>query len=95
MDKLKMEEMVPGFVITEPGSTVRVKTADWRTFKPVIHYEKCTDCAICWVFCPEPAIEVRTDVEKGKYVINYDYCKGCGVCAHECPTNAIEMVRER
>lgn len=80
------------------------KTGGWRTFRPVIIYEKCIRCFICWKFCPEPAIEfdspdahpapkpalAKFDTVK----INYDYCKGCGICANECPVNAIEMVLE-
>ncbi|MEM4311474.1 MAG: 4Fe-4S binding protein [Nitrososphaerales archaeon] len=89
-----MEDMPIGFVISKAGSTCKIKTASWRTFKPIIDYNKCTDCSWCWVYCPEPAIEVRTDFKKGKYVINYDYCKGCGICAEECPIKAITMVKE-
>ena len=80
------------------------KTGGWRTFRPVINYEKCIRCYICWKFCPEPAIEFAPP---DKYLspkpalakfdtveINYDYCKGCGICANECPTKAIDMVLE-
>ncbi|MGC8585006.1 MAG: 4Fe-4S binding protein [Thermoplasmata archaeon] len=80
------------------------KTGTWRTFRPVIYYEKCIRCMICWKFCPEPAINI---VSAEKYPatrdaikkldapeINYDYCKGCGICANECPTRAIDMVFE-
>jgi len=67
------------------------KTGDWRTFKPVIDYEKCTTCMLCWIYCPDMAVEY----DGTKIYINYDYCKGCGICAHECPVKAIKMVLER
>ncbi len=66
------------------------KTASWRTMRPVINYEKCIKCMICWKYCPEPAILIEDD----KPVIDYEYCKGCGICAVECPKDAIDMVRE-
>ena len=44
-----------GATIIEPGSTALEETGSWRTFRPVIRYEKCIRCMICWNFCPEPA----------------------------------------
>jgi pyruvate ferredoxin oxidoreductase delta subunit len=44
---------------------------------------------ICWVFCPDGAIQI----ENGKVVgIDLDHCKGCGICAEECPRKAVSMV---
>jgi 2-oxoacid:acceptor oxidoreductase delta subunit (pyruvate/2-ketoisovalerate family) len=78
-----------GAVITEPGSSEKKHTGDWRTFRPVIDPAKCTACGICWLYCPEPAIA------QGKpHSVDYNYCKGCGICARECPFKAIVMVRE-
>ncbi len=64
-------------------------TGLWRTLKPVINYEKCTKCFICWMYCPEAAI-----LAEDKPVILYDFCKGCGICANECPVKAINMIKE-
>lgn len=65
-------------------------TGSWRIFKPVLNEERCKNCLLCWIFCPEAVI-----VRKEKTVeITYDFCKGCGICANECPTKAIEMVKE-
>ncbi len=66
------------------------KTSSWRVIRPVINYEKCIKCMICWKYCPEPAIKIEED----KPVIDYEYCKGCGICIVECPRGAIEAVRE-
>lgn len=67
------------------------KTGDWRTFRPVIDESKCVKCLMCWVYCPDGAIEWDGE----KVSINYDYCKGCGICARECPRKAISMVEEK
>ncbi len=75
--------------ISYPTEAGMGKTGSWRVFRPVLHEDKCIKCWMCWIFCPEGAIDKKEFPE-----INYDYCKGCGVCANECPVNAIEMRRE-
>lgn len=74
--------------------TTHNKTGVWRTFKPIIDYEKCTKCYICWKFCPDASITIVKE-EDGKVEIDYDHCKGCAVCAEECPVKCIKMERER
>ena len=81
-----------GAVIPYPGNSEEYKTGSWRTFKPVLHKDKCINCMICFMVCPDSSILV----EDGKMIgFNYDHCKGCGLCAHECPKDAIEMIKER
>ncbi len=75
------------------------KTGSWRNFRPIIDYDKCTDCLICWKFCPEGAIKLKKTKKKDKEeikqpVINYEYCKGCGICWEECPSGAIDIEEE-
>jgi pyruvate ferredoxin oxidoreductase delta subunit len=84
-----MKRLLPGAVISEPGSTVVNETGSWRSVRPVIDYEKCIGCMMCWLYCPEPAI---SDEKPPK--VDYRYCKGCGICANECPVKAIKMVEE-
>lgn len=80
-----------GGVVPEAGSSLKYKTGDWRALRPQVDKEKCVNCLICWIYCPDSAI-IRTE----KWVeVNYDYCKGCGICAHECPKEAIKMVEEQ
>ncbi len=80
-----------GAVITEAGSSRKFMTGDWRAFRPQVDKEKCVNCLLCWIYCPDSAV-VRN--EKG-IEVNLDYCKGCGICAHECPRQAIKMVEEK
>jgi 2-oxoisovalerate ferredoxin oxidoreductase delta subunit len=66
------------------------KTGAWRNVRPVIDYEKCIKCMICWKFCPDISIYIEDD----KPVIDYDYCKGCGICVEECPKKCISLEEE-
>jgi 2-oxoacid:acceptor oxidoreductase delta subunit (pyruvate/2-ketoisovalerate family) len=76
--------------VVRGGSSLKYKTGDWRTQRPVIDQETCKQCGICREVCPDDAVRVVGD----QYVIDYDFCKGCGICAHECTADAIEMVPE-
>lgn len=93
----KVDELPPAPYTERPNAN---KTGGWRTFRPVIDYDKCIRCMICWKFCPDMAVELVPDKHpkhpklKEKPVINLEYCKGCGICANECPVNAIEMKLE-
>ncbi len=72
--------------------TTEYLTGDWRTFKPVLDPEKCNKCLLCYVYCPDGAIEWKPEAEEIEF--NYKYCKGCGICANECRREAIKMVLE-
>jgi pyruvate ferredoxin oxidoreductase gamma subunit len=88
------ERMVPvGFAveagsedILSAGNSPLRGTGDWRTFRPVIDYGKCTDCLICYAYCPESALSLGDD---GRLHIDYNNCKGCMICMTECPLRAI------
>lgn len=94
------EKLVPlAVVVSGDGSEDVLKTGNsglrhtgnWRTFKPVIDYGRCTDCMICYAYCPESAMSVGED---GRVRIDYDNCKGCMICMTECPLKAIGQVLE-
>ncbi len=94
------EELVPLALVVADGGIEKVMrtgnshsrhTGNWRTFKPTIDYERCTDCMICYAYCPESAMSVGQD---GRVKIDYDNCKGCMICMTECPLRAISQSRE-
>ena len=85
----KSEKDMPEMPVTI-GKMTANKTSDWRNIAPVIDFDKCSGCMICWKYCPDVSIQIIRELP----VINYDYCKGCGICSVECPQNAIEMVVE-
>lgn len=77
--------------VTRTGNSAVRHTGNWRTFRPVIDYARCTDCMICYAYCPESAMSVGED---GRVKIDYDNCKGCMICLTECPPRAISQTRE-
>jgi len=76
--------------ITEMGNSVRVHTGLWRTHKPVIDYNRCIRCKLCYINCPVTAILWKN----GRPEYDYYYCKGCGICPEVCPVKCISMVGE-
>ena len=85
------EELAPGGVLPA-SSAEHPHTGSWRTqVKPRVNVERCVNCLLCWVNCPDSAVVLRgTDF----YGFDHDYCKGCELCSEVCPTGAIEMVEE-
>ncbi|HBQ28995.1 hypothetical protein HX99_06805 [Peptococcaceae bacterium SCADC1_2_3] len=95
MRKLQGWKDIPiGTAIIEAGSSVKYLTGEWRNARPEHNKDKCTNCLLCWIYCPDGAIIVEDSQVTG---INYDYCKGCGICAAECPpkVKAITMVKNQ
>jgi pyruvate ferredoxin oxidoreductase gamma subunit len=78
--------------VTMTGNSATRHTGNWRTYRPVIDYGRCTDCMICYAYCPESAMSLGSD---GRVTIDYDNCKGCMICLTECPLRAISQTRER
>lgn len=88
--KFKKESDLPLSAISLANTRYN-KTGKWRSIRPVIAFEKCISCMICWKFCPDAAIEIVD----GKPFIDLEYCKGCAICAEECPAGAITLKEEK
>ena len=91
MSQRSWKDIPIGGVITEAGSSAEYETGSWRTRRPIVDDDRCNDCMICWIYCPDSAIVVEDGKLKG---IDLEHCKGCGICAEECPRKAIAMVEE-
>lgn len=86
------KELPIGCTIDEGGTSRKFKTGDWRSERPEFLKDKCNNCLLCYIYCPDDSILM----EDGKVVgIDYDYCKGCGICEKVCAAKAIEMKPER
>ena len=91
IDEWASDEYPRGATIPTAGNSTAYVTGGWRSERPVRDEAACTQCLICWIFCPDTSVLVE-----GEKVVEFDYehCKGCGICAHECPAKCIAMVPE-
>ncbi len=75
-----------------PARNELLKKATTRTMRPVVNFETCTKCTLCWLNCPDGSFDVTPE---GTYDANLDACCGCGICESVCPVpNCIRMVPE-
>jgi pyruvate ferredoxin oxidoreductase delta subunit len=105
---LKWQEMKEGLVIPaipvkaevpgwsggyRPGRNPTFKKFATRTMRPVVNFDTCTKCTICWLQCPDSCFDITPT---GHYDANLEACCGCGVCEAVCPVkDCITMVNEQ
>lgn len=87
----KFYEHPQASTILDAGNAASYDTGSWRSQRPVRDAEKCTQCLICFIYCPDSSVMVEKEVITG---FDLKHCKGCGICAEECPKNAVSMVNE-
>jgi pyruvate ferredoxin oxidoreductase delta subunit len=76
-----------------PGRNPTFKKFATRTMRPVVDFDTCTKCTICWMQCPDSCFDITPT---GHYDANLEACCGCGVCEAVCPvTDCITMVNEQ
>jgi pyruvate ferredoxin oxidoreductase delta subunit len=89
----KEGQVVPG----RDGGYVPVRNETFkkfstRTMRPVINFDTCTKCTLCWLNCPDTCFDITPD---GFYDANMEACCGCGVCEAVCPVkDCVTMVNE-
>ncbi len=75
-----------------PERNPTFKKFSTRTMRPVVDFDICIKCTLCWLQCPDSCFDVTPD---GLYDANMEACCGCGVCEAVCPEpNCITMVNE-
>jgi len=64
-----------------------------QTIESVIKDKLCTGCGTCVSLCPNEALELTLDYEKGIYVpeLNKERCIDCSVCYEVCPGSGIDF----
>ena len=76
----------------EPVRNAVFKKWSTRTMRPVVNFETCTKCTLCWLQCPDSCFDVTPE---GLYDSNMESCCGCGVCEDVCPVpDCVTMVHE-
>lgn len=83
---------------TPGGSSVEFNTGSWRALRPTIHLDKCINCMLCFLYCPDNALLIdKTGGKDGNpKIIGVDlkHCKGCSICSSVCPVKCITMIKE-
>ena len=76
----------------EPVRNSVFKKFSTRSMRPVINFETCIKCTLCWLQCPDTCFDVTPD---GLYDANMESCCGCGVCEAVCPVpDCVTMISE-
>ena len=76
----------------QPVRSAVFKKFSTRSMRPVIDFDTCIKCTLCWLQCPDTCFDVTPD---GLYDANMEACCGCGVCEAVCPVpDCVTMVNE-
>jgi len=68
------------------------KRGTTKTERPVVRFDLCIKCTLCWLDCPDECFDPTDD---GLYDIHFEFCTGCHKCAAVCPVpECIVMVDE-
>ena len=76
----------------EPERNQLFKKFSTRSMRPVVNFETCIKCTLCWLHCPDSCFDVTPD---GLYDANMEACCGCGVCDDVCPVARLRDDGER
>ncbi len=88
-EPIKFGDQIGGY---RPARNPYFKKYTTRTMRPVIDFDKCIKCTLCWLQCPDSCFDVTPDQT---YDLNAEACCGCGVCEAVCPVDdCVTMVNE-
>jgi pyruvate ferredoxin oxidoreductase delta subunit len=75
-----------------PATNPYFKKFSTRTMRPVVDFDTCIKCTLCWLQCPDSCFDVTPDQ---LYDARMESCCGCGVCEAVCPVDkCVTMVNE-
>ena len=76
----------------QPARSEVFKKYSTRSMRPVVNFDTCIKCTLCWLQCPDTCFDVTPD---GLFDANMEACCGCGVCEAVCPVpECVTMVNE-
>jgi pyruvate ferredoxin oxidoreductase delta subunit len=76
----------------QPARNPHFKKYTTRSMRPIVDFERCTKCTLCWLHCPDGSFDVTPE---GLYDVNLESCCGCAICEAVCPVKGcIVMVNE-
>lgn len=91
-----------GGAIVNPGNTIHKDlSASRQGIYPLYHRDRCIDCGLCTMTCPDFVFAWEWGVNKRGQPVrvlkgpNYQYCKGCLKCVVICPVEALTVECER
>jgi pyruvate ferredoxin oxidoreductase delta subunit len=90
--QVPFKDLPIGIIIPEAGSAQEYDTGSWTAFYAKFWADRCIQCYICWIVCPDSSIIVKDGLVAG---VDLVHCKGCGLCASECPPKANALTMER
>ena len=77
--------------LIDKGTVKPFKTGSRKNGLPVWDKDRCIKCGVCYVYCPDGAVQRLDD---GFFDVDDKKCKGCGICHRECWFGVICMVEE-
>lgn len=94
-EKPGWRDMREGIIVEAQKVGVRnpiYKKWSTRTRRPLVNFDTCIKCTLCWLQCPDECFEVTPE---GTFEVVYEACIGCSICEEACPVeNCITMVNE-
>ena len=63
--------------------------------KLFVHPDSCKGCGYCVANCPNKAISLTGEINKGGYntpIVDKDKCVVCGICYNVCPDYVYEVL---
>ena len=93
--KTGYKNMTIGGINTNFGNSVTNDLSPSRQgYIPIFLPEKCINCGLCDLTCPDMVFRFEKGEYKGKEAmlnkgLDYFHCKGCLRCVNICPTNAL------
>ncbi|MGV8151428.1 MAG: 4Fe-4S dicluster-binding protein [Candidatus Woesearchaeota archaeon] len=79
------------------GSSQDFDTGTWRAMRPIIDKDKCINCMLCYIYCPDNALTILKEGKDGNPIltgVDLKHCKGCSICSQVCPVHCIKMISE-